>query len=77
HYQIYSNTNVSLTFAYNPYISGMLPRQVKEDQFKKLSSLLFEYGDTLEQNHGNNLLHKMILEGRIKIIPRFATHYAH
>lgn len=77
HYQIYSNTNVSLTFAYNPYISGMLPRQVKEDQFKKLSSLSFEYGDTLEQNHGNNLLHKMILEGRIKIIPRFATHYAH
>lgn len=69
HYHIYENTNISITFGYNPIIKGMSWDQCTRAQFKIVSELLNKYGASLETSHGNNLLHKLILEGRLHINP--------
>ncbi|WP_420844023.1 AbiH family protein [Lentilactobacillus parakefiri] len=61
-FDIYNNTKLSLTFAYN----STVPHD-KIDKFNQVSNLMFEYGRTLNNNHGNNLLHKLIIEGRISL----------
>lgn len=61
-YNIYSS-EIELFFYFNSYKPFML-----EEQVSAISSLLEEYGDTMtNRSHGKNLLHKLSLEGRIKI----------
>jgi hypothetical protein len=54
-----------LTFYYNPNL-----KDEAKKQYERVSKLILKYAATLQnENHGENLLHKLILENRIKIKP--------
>lgn len=54
-----------LNFYYNPKL-----KDEAEKQYERVSKLILKYASTLQnENHGENLLHKLILENRIKIKP--------
>lgn len=41
---------------------------MKEEMFEKVNRLIATYGATLDdEDHGRNLLHKLLLEGRLTI----------
>ena len=59
YYNLYSNNNVSLLFYYS---EGY-------EQTDAIYNLINEYGKTLSnKEQGKNLLHKLLLENRLKII---------
>lgn len=54
-----------LNFYYNPNL-----KDEAKKQYERVSKLILKYASTLQnENHGENLLHKLILENRIKIKP--------
>ena len=65
---IFDNLNlyggsVSLVFYYAPYCST-----AETDLQKSVIKLLSSYGDTMNnRDHGDNLIHKLLLEGRISV----------
>lgn len=62
--ELYSG-ETTLVFFYNPELLNE-----EEKQFRRVSDLILKYAETLKsENHGDNLLHKLILENRIKILP--------
>lgn len=62
HYNIY-NSDVVLTFYYTNYSDEALSNQIDG-----MITLLKKYGSTMgNKDHGKNLLHKLSLEGRMKI----------
>lgn len=65
YYNIYSE-NIQLIFYYSPY-GNKTPDEVARDQFDRVSRLLESYGDKIP-NKGKNLLPKLLLEGRVKIL---------
>lgn len=63
-YNIY-NPNVKLEFLYTDYLPGT---NVKGAYTNSVLKLMKDYGESLDnRRHGRNLLHKMIIEGRLKI----------
>lgn len=61
---LYSNDTI-LIFFYNKLLQNE-----EEKQFKNVSNLILKYASTLNnKDHSDNLLHKLILENRIKILP--------
>lgn len=61
---LYSNETM-LIFFYNKLLENE-----EEKQFKNVSNLILKYASTLNnKDHSDNLLHKLILENRIKILP--------
>jgi len=63
YYDIYAS-KIRLTFYYSVYDST-LEEQIKRNQFDAVSHLLDEYGRTLGNPKGENLMHKLLLEGRL------------
>lgn len=67
---IYSG-HVTLVFYYRPYGAGDdHTREVRcrESMMSAVIKLLVEYGKTLDnKNHGRNLIHKLLLEGRLHV----------
>ncbi|MCL1950297.1 MAG: bacteriophage abortive infection AbiH family protein [Turicibacter sp.] len=56
-----------LIFYYNNYNSNQA-RDILENQQKAVHQLIQIYGTTLDnEDHGSNLLHKLLLEGRLEI----------
>ena len=41
----------------------------KREAIRKIENLLVNYGNQLDQVHGENIMNKLILEKRIRIIP--------
>lgn len=76
YFDIYANP-VTLIFYYKVYLEkdskgesiGMEASRVRQsnDQFKAVSKLLDTYGATFGDREGNNLLHKLLLEGRLLV----------
>ncbi|WGF84238.1 AbiH family protein [Lactiplantibacillus plantarum] len=64
-YSIYSN-DIKLVFYYSKF-GQYTAEEVARDQFDKVSSLLEAYGNKIP-NKGKNLLPKMLLENRVKIL---------
>ena len=59
YYHIYDNSNVSLLFYYS---EGY-------EQIDSIYKLINDYGKTMiNQDQGKNLIHKLLLENRLKII---------
>ena len=57
------SSNVALKFLYSDF-----DRKEKERQFTRISDLLSDYGETLDnKDHGKNLMHKLLLESRLII----------
>ena len=60
-----------LVFYYRPWMMGgeLVPEeQVRTDMVTKVATLLDTYGKTLDnKDHGKNLMHKLMLEGRLKV----------
>lgn len=64
-YDIYNQT--FLTFKYSIYDEDKT-YEIKQDTFHKVTKLLIDYGSTMSnKDHGKNLLHKILLEGRLKV----------
>ena len=59
-------SNTRLIFYYNKKRPG--GENAQEEMFEKVNHLITTYGQTLDnKNHGRNLLHKLLLEGRLII----------
>ena len=64
-YDIYNQT--FLTFKYSVYDENKR-HEIKKKVFDSITKLLINYGNTMtNKDHGRNLLHKILLEGRLKI----------
>lgn len=64
-YDIYNQTK--LIFKYSIYDPNK-EREIKKEVFHKVTSLLVNYGKTMSnKDHGKNLLHKILLEGRLQL----------
>lgn len=61
-----------LIFYYNanrPNDIHMTENHAAEEMFEKVNHLISRYGETLDnKDHGKNLLHKLLLEGRLSVI---------
>lgn len=61
-----------LIFYYNanrPNDTNMTENHAAEEMFEKVNHLISKYGETLDnKDHGKNLLHKLLLEGRLSVI---------
>lgn len=56
-----------LVFYYRPY-GGKSDLKVRTDMMNRVTGLLSTYGETLDNvDHGNNLIHRLLLEGRLSI----------
>lgn len=56
-----------LAFYYRRY-DNKSDLEVRTDMMKRVTDLLSIYGETLDNiDHGNNLIHKLLLEGRLSI----------
>lgn len=51
------------------YYEGEEPIESKREYGLSVTDLMFDYGTTLDNNHGNNITQKMLLENRLRIIP--------
>ncbi|BDR52693.1 hypothetical protein KIM372_06000 [Bombiscardovia nodaiensis] len=59
-------SDTHLIFYYNQHREG--GENAQEDMFEKVNKLITTYGETLDNSdHGKNLLHKLLLEGRLVI----------
>lgn len=67
-YDIYHN-NVKLVFSYSVYGDDSETNDtIRHNYYKNITKLLREYGNTMiNKNHGNNLIHKMLLENRLEL----------
>ena len=58
------DSDVKLYFFFRNYADG-----VEDEMFMRVTSLLSAYGETMEnKDHGKNLVHKLILEGRLAVV---------
>lgn len=58
-----------LVFYYRPY-AGKSDLEVRTEMMDCVTNLLSTYGETLDNaNHGNNLIHRLLLEGRLSVEP--------
>lgn len=63
-----------LIFYYNELQGGNSDPErghmIAEEMYEKVNQLMTRYGETLDnENHGRNLLHKLLLEGRLSVAP--------
>lgn len=66
YYNLY-DSNVSLTFCCSPY-GGKTSQEILAEHAGLVANLLGKYGKTMNnENHGRNLMHKLMLEGRLTI----------
>ena len=63
YYNIYDN-DITLVFYYSIYDESK-EQEIKRTQFNSVSKLMSEYGITFHSEKGGNLMHKMLLEGRL------------
>ena len=58
------SSHVKLIFFYSNY-----SETAKEETYQRVLGLLSAYGETMDnEDHGKNLIHKLILEGRLSIV---------
>lgn len=61
------NSNIKLIFYYSE-IEGRTVEEVRQEQYRNITKLIEQYGETLDnQAHGRNLLTRLIQTGRLKI----------
>lgn len=65
------NGTAALVFYYSPHGEGgeqEKDRRTREDLYRRIMHLLISYGKTFDnKDHGKNLVHKLLLEGRLII----------
>lgn len=65
YYDIY-HSEVKLSFLYSEYGDESGHVGIRRRQIKNVTNLIRNYGDTMDnQNHGRNLVHKLLLENRL------------
>ena len=63
-----SNTRLIFYYNKNRQNTTLQEKAVQEEMFEKVNRLITAYGTTLDnEDHGRNLLHKLLLEGRLTI----------
>ena len=66
-YNLY-NSNIKLVFYYSK-IEGRTVEEVRQEQYRNITKLIEQYGETLDNKaHGRNLLTRLIQTGRLKIV---------
>ncbi|WP_161017157.1 AbiH family protein [Lactiplantibacillus plantarum] len=65
YFDIYKE-NITLVFYYSVYDPSKA-LEIKSNVFNSVSKLLATYGDTFHNEKGKNLMHKLLLEGRLLI----------
>lgn len=66
YYDIY-HKSINLTFKYSHYDES-IKKEIDKNQYFAVSKLIHTYGATMDnKDHGKNLLHKLLLENRLKL----------
>ena len=66
-YDLY-NSNIKLIFYYSK-IEGRTVEEVRQEQYRNITKLIEQYGETLDNKaHGRNLMTRLIQTGRLKIV---------
>ncbi len=68
-------SDIKLVFYYKPHlkpgedsVSSLSDQRAKNTMATRVAKLLAEYGNTLDnENHGRNLMHKLMIEGRLEV----------
>lgn len=69
HLIFYYNQNRTNEKDENEESSNDLAESAQEDMFEKVNRLITTYGQTLDnKDHGRNLMHKLLLENRLRVI---------
>lgn len=63
------HSNVKLEFYYYPGDSGIDTKSNERKMMRKVVNLLTSYGATLKNEHGENIVNKLILEQRLTVLP--------
>ena len=69
------DSDVKLVFYYKPHVkpgedsvTSLSDQRAKNTMATRVAKLLAEYGNTLDnENHGRNLMHKLMIEGRVVV----------
>ena len=69
------DSDVKLVFYYKPHVkpgedsvTSLSDQRAKNTMATRVAKLLAEYGNTLDnENHGRNLMHKLMIEGRLEV----------
>lgn len=72
YYDLY-NKDINLIFCYTPYKDTSKENEkLKSEKMNAINNLIFNYGKTLNDSHGENILPKLLLENRLhlKEIPK-------
>ncbi len=63
-YNLYHQTTIIVKYS---IYDDVICEKIRGEVFRSVTTLLKNYGSTMDnKNHGNNLLHKLLLEGRLK-----------
>ena len=66
YYNLY-DSNIKLTFCCSPY-GEKSSQEILSEHAGLVANLLGKYGKTMNnENHGRNLMHKLMLEGRLSL----------
>lgn len=63
------DSNTKLCIYYYPIKNGKFDINEKKLAIEKVVRLLTDYGRSLNENHGDNIVNKLVIEGRLRITP--------
>lgn len=66
YYDLY-DSKLKLDFCYSEH-DKKTPEECREEETDKIVNLISKYGESLDNSHGNSLMYKLQLEGRIEIV---------
>ena len=67
-YDIY-NSNVELDFYYHTHNESLKDRESERTVLRHIVNLLTSYGQTLSDQHGENIVNRLVLEQRLNLLP--------
>lgn len=69
------HSNVKLEFYYYPGNDEVTAKSNEREVMKNVVKLLTSYGNTLANEHGENIVNKLILEQRLSVLPNPQINY--
>lgn len=69
-YKIF-DSNVELNFYYHAHSQNLRNRKSEQNMLKQVVNLLTSYGETLTDQHGENIVNRLVLEQRLNLLPTF------
>lgn len=63
------DSDVELDFYYHSHNQRLKNRKSEQNMLKQVVNLLTSYGETLPNQHGENIVNRLVLEQRLNLFP--------